>query len=95
LDVKRYEGDLNDFLSRLDHAHIQPITYIKHVSERGKDQVVIAQPFWARGSLRDLLHGEVSGGREGRGGEGRGGKERKEEVNEREGGRGEGAVGKE
>lgn len=58
LDVRRCESELNDFLLGLRHAHLQPITYIKHVSDLGKEQVVMAQPFWRRGSLRDVIHGE-------------------------------------
>ena len=61
LDVKCLEDALNKFLHRFrDHPLLQPITYIRYVSQDEREQVAISQPFWSTGSLRDLIYGEVS-----------------------------------
>lgn len=60
LDVKHEEDNLDEFLSRFrTHPQLQPITYIRYVSEDEREQVAIGQPFWSTGSLRDVIYGEV------------------------------------
>ena len=48
---------VNKFLSCMSHSYIQKITSVKLlVSIEFGSQVIISQPFWIRGSLRDLIH---------------------------------------
>ena len=62
LRVEACEREIARFLkplSTLSSHYIQPIHSITYVSG---DRVAITQPFRERGSLRDLIHGEVRGG---------------------------------
>ena len=57
MDIERCEDDINKFLKSLKYQYVQRIDDIKYVSV---ERVAITQPFRERGSLRDVIHQEVS-----------------------------------
>ncbi len=50
------EGYINQQLSQLRHAYLQDINDIRFLQHQEKRQVAIVQPYWERGSLKDLIY---------------------------------------
>ena len=51
------EGYINQQLSQLRHTYLQEVNDIKFMERKEKRQVAIVQPYWERGSLKDLIYG--------------------------------------
>lgn len=53
--------DLKNFLSSLKHPHVQEVELVTYMNTGTDGQVIVKQPFRKLGSLRDIIHGKVSG----------------------------------
>jgi len=50
------EAYINERLASLQHPHLQRINEVKFMTKGDEKQVAIIQPYWEKGSLKDLIY---------------------------------------